>query len=104
MCSSDLLHKDVYDDFIAKLKTRVEKITLGDPTTNPGMAAVINEASMKSILGYIEQGKKDGRLITGGERDRKPAKGSSSSRRFLPTFLRNRSWSRRRFSGRYWRS
>jgi len=32
------------------------------------MAAVINEASMKSILGYIEHGKKDGRLITGGDR------------------------------------
>src|SRR5262249_18701817 len=32
------------------------------------MGAVINEASMKSILGYIEQGKKDGRLITGGAR------------------------------------
>jgi len=44
-----------------------EKI-YGDPTENPGMAAVINEGSMKSILGYIEQGKKDGRLITGGRR------------------------------------
>jgi 1-pyrroline-5-carboxylate dehydrogenase len=32
------------------------------------MAAVINEAAMKTILGYIEQGKKDGRIITGGER------------------------------------
>ena len=32
------------------------------------MGAVINESSMKTILGYIEQGKKDGRLITGGER------------------------------------
>jgi 1-pyrroline-5-carboxylate dehydrogenase len=32
------------------------------------MGAVINEGSMKTILEYIEQGKKDGRLITGGER------------------------------------
>jgi 1-pyrroline-5-carboxylate dehydrogenase len=68
-CSRLILHKDIYDEFIDKLKARVEKITLGDPTTNPGMAAVINESSMKSILGYIEQGKKDGRLITGGVRD-----------------------------------
>ena len=29
---------------------------------------MINEGSMKTILEYIEQGKKDGRLITGGER------------------------------------
>src|SRR5499427_4183640 len=32
------------------------------------MGAVINDGSMKTILGYIEQGKKDGRLVTGGER------------------------------------
>ena len=32
------------------------------------MGAVINEASMKTILEYIEYGKKDGRLITGGSR------------------------------------
>jgi 1-pyrroline-5-carboxylate dehydrogenase len=74
-CSRLILHKDIYDEFISKLKTRVEKITLGDPTTNPGMGAVINEASMKSILGYIEQGKKDGRLITGGARDTNAGEG-----------------------------
>jgi 1-pyrroline-5-carboxylate dehydrogenase len=32
------------------------------------MGAVINEGSMKSILNYIEIGKRDGRLITGGAR------------------------------------
>jgi 1-pyrroline-5-carboxylate dehydrogenase len=32
------------------------------------MGAVINEGSMKDILRYIEIGKKDGRLITGGAR------------------------------------
>jgi 1-pyrroline-5-carboxylate dehydrogenase len=51
------------------LKTRVEKITLGDPTENPGMAAVVNEKSMKSILGYVKKGVEEGgRLITGGNR------------------------------------
>jgi 1-pyrroline-5-carboxylate dehydrogenase len=67
-CSRLILHEKIYDQFIEKLKARVEKITLGDPTANPGMAAVINKSSMDSILGYIEQGKKDGRLITGGRR------------------------------------
>ncbi len=74
-CSRLILHRDIYDGFLQKLKARVEKITLGDPTANPGMGAVINEGSMKSILGYIEQGKKDGRLITGGERDAKAGEG-----------------------------
>ena len=68
-CSRLILDEKVYDSFIEKLKLRVEKITLGDPTENPGMGPVVNEGSMKSILGYIEQGKKDGRLITGGARD-----------------------------------
>jgi 1-pyrroline-5-carboxylate dehydrogenase len=67
-CSRLILHEKIYDSFIEKLKARVEKITLGDPTTNPGMGPVVNKASMESILDYIEHGKKDGRLITGGKR------------------------------------
>ena len=43
-------------------------MTIGDPAENPYMGAVINEGSMKSIMSYIEIGKRDGRLITGGER------------------------------------
>jgi 1-pyrroline-5-carboxylate dehydrogenase len=39
------------------------------------MAAVINEGSMNDILRYIEIGKKDGRLITGGARDTKAGDG-----------------------------
>ncbi len=74
-CSRLILDEKVYDSFIDKLKARVEKITLGDPTENPGMGAVVNEGSMKSILGYIEQGKKDGRLITGGNRDTRAGEG-----------------------------
>jgi len=67
-CSRLILDEKIYDAFIPKLKARVEKITLGDPIENPGMGPVVNEGSMKSILGYIEQGKQDGRLITGGKR------------------------------------
>ena len=52
-----------------RLKERVEKITVGDPTQNPNMGPVVNEKSMKSILGYIEKGiAEGGRLITGGAR------------------------------------
>jgi 1-pyrroline-5-carboxylate dehydrogenase len=67
-CSRAIVDERIYNAFLQRLKARVEKITLGDPTENPNMGAVINEGSMKSILGYIEYGKKDGRLITGGER------------------------------------
>jgi 1-pyrroline-5-carboxylate dehydrogenase len=67
-CSRAIVDERVYDKFLQQLKARVEQIKVGDPAENANMAAVINEGSMKTILGYIEQGKKDGRLITGGER------------------------------------
>jgi len=67
-CSRAIVDERVYDKFLEKLKPRVEKITVGDPAENTNMGAVINEGSMKSILAYIEQGKKDGRVITGGAR------------------------------------
>src|SRR6201997_3176761 len=67
-CSRAIVDERVYDKFLAQLKARVEKIKIGDVAENAAMGAVINEGSMKTILGYIEQGKKDGRIITGGER------------------------------------
>jgi 1-pyrroline-5-carboxylate dehydrogenase len=67
-CSRAIVDERVYDKFLQQLKARVEQIKVGDPAENANMGAVINEGSMKTILGYIEQGKKDGRLITGGER------------------------------------
>jgi 1-pyrroline-5-carboxylate dehydrogenase len=67
-CSRAIVDERVYDKFLEKLKARAERITVGDPTMNPNMAAVINEGSMNDILRYIEIGKKEGRLITGGAR------------------------------------
>ena len=67
-CSRAIIDERIYDKFLEKLKSRVERITVGDPAENAGMGAVINEGSMNDILRYIEIGKKDGRLITGGGR------------------------------------
>jgi 1-pyrroline-5-carboxylate dehydrogenase len=67
-CSRAIVDERVYDKFLEQLKARVEKIYVGDPAENANMGAVINEGSMKTILEYIEQGKKDGHLLTGGER------------------------------------
>ena len=67
-CSRAIIDERIYDKFLEKLKNRVERLTIGDPAENVNMGAVINEGSMKDILRYIEVGKKDGRLITGGAR------------------------------------
>src|SRR5580698_5546998 len=67
-CSRAIVDERVYDKFLEQLKARVEKIQIGDVAENAAMGAVINEGSMNTILEYIDQGKKDGRLLTGGER------------------------------------
>ncbi len=74
-CSRAIIDERIYDKFLDKLKVRVEKITMGDPAENSNMGAVINEGSMKDILNYIEVGRKDGRVITGGARDPKAGEG-----------------------------
>jgi 1-pyrroline-5-carboxylate dehydrogenase len=74
-CSRAIIDERIYDKFLERLKDRVERIDLGDPATNANMGAVINEGSMKSILNYIEIGKREGRLITGGERATKVGEG-----------------------------
>ena len=75
-CSRAIIDERIYDKFLERLKARVEKITVGDPTKNPGMGPVINEGSMKSILEYIEIGQKQGgRVLTGGQRDSSAGEG-----------------------------
>jgi 1-pyrroline-5-carboxylate dehydrogenase len=66
-CSRAIVDAKVYDAFLEKLKVRVEKIKVGPPTDpETFMGPVINASSKKSIQEYIEAGKKEGRLITGG--------------------------------------
>ncbi len=67
-CSRVIVDERIYEAFLELLKARVEQLTVGDPAENSNLGAVINQASMKSILGYIDYGAKEGRLITGGGR------------------------------------
>ncbi len=68
-CSRAIVEAPVYDAFVEKLAERVKKMDVGEPLTpRVYMGPVINEAAMNSILGYIEKGKREGRLISGGKR------------------------------------
>ncbi len=66
-CSRAIVDQAVYDQFLEKLKAEVSKLTVG-PSNEPGnyMGPVINEGAKRSILDYIEVGKKEGRLVAGG--------------------------------------
>jgi 1-pyrroline-5-carboxylate dehydrogenase len=66
-CSRAIVVKKVYDEFLAKLADRVKAITVGPTKFQKNwMGPVINESAYKSILNYIDIGKKEGRLLTGG--------------------------------------
>jgi 1-pyrroline-5-carboxylate dehydrogenase len=71
-CSRAIVDESVYDEFLDKLKAKAEALTVGpsDDVKNY-MGPVINARARKTILDYIETGKKEGRLIAGGE----PAEG-----------------------------
>src|SRR5205085_10386918 len=66
-CSRAIVDAKVYDEFLAKLKAKTETLSVG-PSDDPGnyMGPVISEGARRSILDYIETGKKEGRVLTGG--------------------------------------
>jgi len=68
-CSRAIVAEKVYDTFVQKLVDRTKKITVG-PSDDPSnyMGPVVSQSAMKTILNYIEIGKKEGKLLTGGKR------------------------------------
>ncbi len=81
-CSRAIVVEKVYDAFLEKLKERVEQIKVGSPADpSTSMGPVINAGARKSILEYIEAGKKEGRLLTGG------GEGSGSGYFIEPTVI-----------------
>jgi len=67
-CSRAIVDEAVYEEFLDKLKSKVGTLTIG-PSENIEnyMGPVISKRAKDSILKYIETGKKEGRLIAGGE-------------------------------------
>lgn len=67
-CSRAVVDAKVYDEFVEKLKIAVDKIKQGSPEENYYAGPVISASAEKSILNYIEIGKKESRLLNGGEK------------------------------------
>ncbi len=67
-CSRAIVSEKVYAPFLEKLKGAVEKLSVG-PSDDPesSMGPIVNETQRDKILGYIEKGRREGRLVTGGE-------------------------------------
>ncbi len=66
-CSRAIVDSAIYDEFVTKLKSKVETLTLGPSEKLENyMGPVISAKARDTILSYIETGKKEGRLISGG--------------------------------------
>jgi betaine-aldehyde dehydrogenase len=65
-----LVHRDCYEDFVAKVADRIAAMRPGpplDPTSDTG--AIVTPQQLDKVLSYIEIGKSEqARLVTGGER------------------------------------
>ncbi|WP_102347232.1 aldehyde dehydrogenase family protein [Bacillus sp. Marseille-P3661] len=64
-----IVHESIHKELVAALKVEAEKLKVGngmDETTN--MGPVVSESQLKEVLHYIEIGKSDAKLVTGGNR------------------------------------
>ncbi len=67
-CSRAIVDQAVYDEFVEKVKSKVAALTVGAPEDPANyMGPVISASAKKTILNYIETGKREGRLIAGGD-------------------------------------
>jgi len=66
-CSRAILLDDIYDRVLADVVARTEHLRLGPPRAYENtLGPVIDEDAYNKILGYIDIGKGEGRLVTGG--------------------------------------
>jgi 1-pyrroline-5-carboxylate dehydrogenase len=74
-CSRAIVEASIYDIFVERVRERVAQLKVGDPTANPNLGPVVNKAALDSMLSYIEIGKREGRLIAGGNAVQTPEGG-----------------------------
>jgi aldehyde dehydrogenase (NAD+) len=72
-----LVESSIYDDFVAKLAERAKKIQPADPLDpKTRLGALVSEAQMNKVLGYVETGVQEGaRVVAGGQRQPVNGKG-----------------------------
>jgi acyl-CoA reductase-like NAD-dependent aldehyde dehydrogenase len=66
-----LVHEDIYDEFVNKLAEQARALRVGNPLDpETEMGSQISQVQLDRILGYIEEGRREGaRIVCGGERD-----------------------------------
>ncbi|MDG5787957.1 L-glutamate gamma-semialdehyde dehydrogenase [Evansella sp. AB-P1] len=70
-CSRAVIHEEVYDEVLEKVVTLTNRLTVG-PTYQDNskyMGPVNDQGAFDKVMKYVEIGKEEGRLMTGGEGD-----------------------------------
>ncbi|MDQ5859299.1 MAG: L-glutamate gamma-semialdehyde dehydrogenase [Acidobacteriota bacterium] len=67
-CSRLIVHEKVHDELLEKIVAKTKTLTVGD-VRDPenAVGAVINAGAQKRILEYVDLGRKEGRIVAGGE-------------------------------------
>ena len=83
-CSRAIIHEKLYDEVVERVVEMTKKMTIGN-TKDYGnyLGPVVDEAAFNKIMGYIDIGKKEGKLLIGGE------KGPSGGWFIKPTIFGN---------------
>ncbi|CAM2138101.1 aldehyde dehydrogenase [Paraburkholderia tropica] len=72
MCTAGsrlLVHRDIKDVFLAKLVEAAKSYKPGNPLDpDVSMGAIVDKIQLDRVLSYIEAGRKDSKLLYGGER------------------------------------
>lgn len=68
--SRAVIHEDIYDQVLERAIALTKELTVGNPEdVHTYMGPVIDQRAYQKIMSYIEIGKKEGRLVAGGEGD-----------------------------------
>jgi betaine-aldehyde dehydrogenase len=62
-----LIQQSIYDRFLGLMKEKTARVTLGDPMARETkMGPVVSAEHFERVLGYLETGKREAKLVAGG--------------------------------------
>lgn len=65
--SRAIVVESVYDEVLKRVIEKTKQLAVGDPQENYPIGPVSDEKAFQKVMGYIEKGKEEGRLVFGGK-------------------------------------
>ena len=63
-----LVEQGVHGEVVERLRERFEGVRIGPGVDDPDLGPLISETQLERVEGYVEEGRRDARLVTGGSR------------------------------------